>query len=455
MRFIYLLLLIITFTYFSNGNIIEKRQTRTGNDNRIDYTDVDTKVNLNVTKVDTEKYPGTSESVSDPAVIAKMNTDADKNDSPKDDSSNSTNNNSNNSNNNDSNNSKSNNSNNSKSNDSSNSKSNDTNNSKSNDTNNSKSNDTNNSKSNNNNKGADIIENLKNDTNDSNNTNVDTVENTTECQKFTVDFANCFPYINNNLIINAETCNNFYSSECQALLNRDKSICGNAESKIFEYKIVSFNFGCAKNEKNNYCPQLKTIENDIKTGFIYDKYCDKTEIKEIHQSKACTESAVNFFKQMKQIFIVMESNTSYYDYLIDKIDKSIDTLNGNSSSSSLLITGLIFGGIFIILISIYASFLLIKRSKNKNDDNYIKNEADTSLGRVVFLNQPRIPETNNVLNQQYNRNIQNQPPPAYDNKNMVMITNDKKLNIKLYSEAFDKKTEMPPVYTEKIFTKKN
>jgi len=70
------------------------------------------------------------------------------------------------------------------------------------------------------------------------------------------------------------------------------------------------------------------------------------------------------------------------------------------------------------------------------------------LEELYYLNQPQLPD-----NSQYVNDIQNQPSLVYNNKKhnhkMVVITNDNKINIKLYSEAFDKRNDTPSVYTEK------
>ena len=304
----------------------------------------------------------------------------------------------------------------------------------------------------------DDINNLNNDSslnNDStstvNNSVIKTEESTSECQKFMVDFIKCFP---NNLVINEESCNKFYTNECQALLNGDKNICGSEKSIVlFEYQTLPLKFGCAKNEKGDYCPQFKLFNKD-QTKSVED--LDVTEIQEICQSK-CSENALENYNQRKQLLmklIELDPTNNYNDF-INKVNKSIDALNNgncitNTSNSFLKVGGIILGSVVLILICILVAFMFIKKSK-KDINNDINNEieSDTSSGRIIFLNKPQLTDINVINNQ---NNIDNidilSPPPAYDDGNTVRVNNDNKHEQNLYSTPVNEEMEQPPEYTE-------
>jgi len=278
-----------------------------------------------------------------------------------------------------------------------------------------------------------------------------TEEDTPECQKFKAEFDKCFPNELSNF--NDELCNKVYSSECQALLNGDN--CGK-NNITYEYRALSFKFGCAKDEKGNYCPQNKIINDESNINRDNIEFLDVTKIREICQSKACTENALDYFEKMHPILVKLSNvNPYYYNELVTGVSKAIDVLNDDSckvktSSSFILIGGIILGGVVIIVISILVALRLIKKSKKSNNNNNVEinsnleeRDSNTSSGRIVFLNQPQLPNTTDTDN--YNILI---PPPAYDNRNMVMTANDNKHELNLNTNTVVEEEDKPPEYSE-------
>jgi len=116
-----------------------------------------------------------------------------------------------------------------------------------------------------------------------------------ECMRLSTEYADCFgdPQ-NTQQTSNEEICNKSNTDKCKTLLKQDfSSVCGNELGGLFDFAISIYKLGCAKDENGKSCPQTK-IFND------QDADISAKDIQDICSSKACTETALDGFTQLKK-----------------------------------------------------------------------------------------------------------------------------------------------------------
>jgi len=152
---------------------------------------------------------------------------------------------------------------------------------------------------------------------------------TPECLEFVMKFNMvCFNGLDEGAT-NQETCNKYNSNECKELLKQDLNSCG-AEMNVKYGAIISLlKTGCSKDEKGNNCPQLKLFDDN---AVLTD-----TDIQEICKSKACTDSALEGFTELKQIATQLESDPEVAKD-IQEMDKYINALNEDKCKAAAVTT---------------------------------------------------------------------------------------------------------------------
>jgi len=151
---------------------------------------------------------------------------------------------------------------------------------------------------------------------------------TPECVNLVKNFNICFNGFDESSA-NQEACNRYNSNECKDLLKQDINACGPELSITYGAILSTLKAGCGKDEKGNNCPQFKLFDDN---AVLTD-----TDIQEICKSKACTDSALEGFTELKQIATQLESDPEVAKD-IQEMDKYINALNEDKCKAAAVTT---------------------------------------------------------------------------------------------------------------------
>jgi len=150
--------------------------------------------------------------------------------------------------------------------------------------------------------------------------------NTPECGKLIMSFNNCFGGVTEDTS-NQEACNRYSSNECQNFLKQDINACGEEIKNTYSAITSVLKANCSKDEKGNNCPQFKLLQDE--NAVLTD-----TDIQEICKSKACTNSALEGFTEMKQIATILAKSDDEIAKDIPELDKYINALNNDKCKAA-------------------------------------------------------------------------------------------------------------------------
>jgi len=138
-----------------------------------------------------------------------------------------------------------------------------------------------------------------------------------ECSKITADIYKCIGEASKSTS-DDEACNKFNSPDCQAVLKQDYSACSDF-GKLYGATLASLRLTCGKDEGGNYCPiaKLQQSKKDITDG----------DIEETCKSKACSDQALEGFKQIKEATEAFSGLVGANAQELNVYDKYINALN--------------------------------------------------------------------------------------------------------------------------------